>query len=254
MRIRNKFIFIIILISLWVAAFQFKIWPPYIFPSPFEVAEKIILLFLGKEKILLNAIALSFKRILWGYSLSFLIGILLGSMMSIDQFLEDSFKMISLGVQSIPSICWVPLAILWFGLSERSILFMIIIGSTFSISMCTYSGIKNIPYIYITAAKSMGARGLKLFFYVILPVVLPDLVIALKQGWSFAWRALIAGEMLSSGAGLGQVLVMSRDMGDISQIFVIMFIIGGTSYIVERCLFFKIEHRIKRKWGLLTNN
>lgn len=125
----------------------------------------------------------------------------------------------------MPSICWLPFAILWYGLNESSIIFIIVIGSVFSIAISVESSIKNINPIYIKAAKTLGAKGRRIYIDVILPASMPGFVAGMKQGWLFAWRALMAGEMLSATTGLGQILIMGRDLSDISQVIVIMLFI-----------------------------
>lgn len=202
---------------------------------------------------LLIALILSLKRAFIGFTVSIAIGLLLGIMMTFNFILEENLKMVALGIQSIPSICWVPLAILWFGLSESAILFVIVMGSTFSISISTYSGIKNISPIHIITAKNLGAKGIKLVFYLIIPAIMPELIVGIKQGWAFTWRALMGGEMLSSNAGLGQTLVMARDFADISRMFSIMILISCIGYSVEKFVFEKVDKRVKYKRGLANS-
>lgn len=120
-----------------------------------------------------------------------------------SRYLNDTLNPLLLGLQTLPSICWLPLAILWFGIGEDSIVFVIAIGSIFSISMATISGMKNVSPIYMKVAKTMGVHGLRACTTVIIPAALPAIITGMKQGWSFAWRALMAGEMLSATKGLG---------------------------------------------------
>ena len=143
-----------------------------------------------------------------------------------------------------------PFAILWFGLSEISIIFVIAIGSTFAVAISVKYAIQNINPLYIRAAKTMGARGSKVYTHVILPAALPDIVSGLKQGWSFAWRALMAGEMLSSTKGLGQVLMVGRDLADISQVVAVMIVIIILGLVVDKLVFSRLEKNMRYKWGL----
>src|SRR5207237_8178621 len=119
----------------------------------------------------------------------------------------------ALGLQTLPSICWRPLAIVWFGLSERAILFVTLMGALLAITIAVSDGVQNIPPLYLRAARMMGARGIRLYAEVMLPAALPAIISGAKQGWAFAWRSLMAGELLSVSAGalgLGQALLQRR--------------------------------------------
>lgn len=200
------------------------------------------------------AILVSLKRVIIGYSVSVVLGLILGVFLVKFKFLDNNFTPLILGLQTLPNICWLPFAILWYGLNESSIIFVIIIGSIFSIVISVESSIKNINPIYVKAARTLGAKGLKIYTNVILPASLPGIVSGLKQGWSFAWRALMAGEMLSATNGLGQILMMGRALGDISQVVAIMLVIIIIGLIVEKMIFGKIERSIRNKWGIGIEN
>jgi len=124
------------------------------------------------------------------------------------------------------------------------------IGSIFAISIATESGIKNVNPLYIRAARTMGANGLKLYWDVIIPAALPSIVSGMKQGWSFAWRGLMAGEMLSATKGLGQVLMSGRELADISQVVAIMIVIILIGLFIDKFIFSQIEVNIRQRWGL----
>jgi NitT/TauT family transport system permease protein len=164
--------------------------------------------------------------------------------------LDENFGALILGLQTLPSICWLPFAILWYGLSESAIIFVIAIGSTFAVAMAVESGIKNVNPLYLRAARTMGASGLKSYWNVIIPASMPNVISGLKQGWSFAWRALMAGEMLTATSGLGQVLMVGRDLADISQVMAVMVIIILLGLSVDKLLFERLEANIRLRWGL----
>jgi NitT/TauT family transport system permease protein len=140
---------------------------------------------------------------------------------------------------------------LWFGLNENAITFVIAIGSTFAIAMSIESGIKNVNPLYIRAARTMGASGYKLYRSVIIPAAMPNIVMGLKQAWSFAWRALMAGEMLTATKGLGQVLMWGRDLADISQVMGVMIVIIILGLVVDKLVFSAVEKNMRHRWGLL---
>lgn len=225
-----------------------KIWKAYNFPSPLEVAKSFFQLVI--DNTILTALAASMKRMLMGYSISLVIGILLGFLLSHFKSIGESFNGLILGLQTLPSICWIPFAILWFGLNESAILFVIAIGAIFSIAMATEMGIRNVNPIYLKAGKNMGARGAKLYFNVIIPASLPSIVSGMKQGWSFSWRGLMAGEMLSSSKGLGQVLMSGRDLADINQVTMVMVLIIIIGFSIDKLVFGNIENKIREVWGL----
>lgn len=230
----------------------FEIWKAYSFPSPIDVCKTLINLV--SDSTLGIAVLVSLKRVIMGYAISILIGLFLGLFIVKFKYIDENLTPIILGLQTLPSICWLPFAILWYGLNESSIIFVIIIGSVFSIAIAVESSIKNINPIYIKAARTLGAKGWKIYSDVILPASLPGIVSGLKQGWSFAWRALMAGEMLSATTGLGQILMMGRDLADISQVMAVMLVIIALGLIVEKFIFGKIETSVRHRWGMISEN
>lgn len=241
------------MLIIWEAIYKLnveylEIWKSYSFPSPIDVCKTLINLI--EDSTLGIAILVSLKRVIMGYGISIVIGLFLGLFIVKFKYIDENLTPLILGLQTLPSICWLPFAILWYGLNESSIIFVIVIGSIFSIAIAVESSIKNINPIYIKAARTLGAKGWKIYIDVILPASLPGIISGLKQGWSFAWRALMAGEMLSATTGLGQILMMGRDLADISQVMAIMLIIIILGLIVEKLIFDKVEKRIRNRWGI----
>lgn len=253
----KKLFFYIILIILWELIFQvgvkyLGIWKVYTFPSPVTVEETLIDLM--KDNTLWIAILTSMRRIAIGYSISLLSGLIIGLTITKSRYLEENLKPLILGLQTLPSICWLPFAILWFGLDESSIIFIIAVGSTFAIAIAIEAGISTINPLYLKAAKTMGAEGIYKYTHVIFPAALPSVVSGMKQSWSFAWRALMAGEMLSATKGLGQVLMMGRELGDISRVVAVMIVIIVIGLVVDKFVFSRIEENVKERWGLSRSN
>ena len=240
--------FYAIAIGLWILVARLHIWPPYLFPPPQGVLESLWAGFADHSFWI--AIAVSMKRIAVGYALSVAIGVLLGLLMATSDFLEQTLGGLMVSLQSLPSICWLPIAILWFGLSEKAILFVIVMGSVLSVTISMETGRKQMPKIYAMAGRNLGARGLKLFLFVLFPASLPYVLTGLKQGWPFAWRSLIAGEMIFVSLGLGQLLMMGRDLNDMSQVIAVMVLIIAIGYIVDGLIFKTFERRLQYKWGL----
>ncbi len=247
-RAAKHILFYAVLIGAWQLLIVARIWPTYIFPSPFQVFET-----LGSgiaDLTFLKAVAVSLRRIALGYGISIVIGGSLGLAMSRSRFLEETAGGLILGLQTLPSICWLPLSLLWFGLNETAVIFVVIMGAVFSITIATLSGIKSVPPLYITAGINMGARHRRLFSDVIVPAALPSVIAGLKQGWSFAWRSLMAGELLFANLGLGYVLTMGRELNDMSQVIAVMIVIACISILIDKMVFGRIEHAVLKKRGL----
>jgi NitT/TauT family transport system permease protein len=236
------------LIGIWLLLAKLKVWPPYVFPSPQGVMESLWAGFADHSFWI--AIGVSMKRMLLGYSLSVVLGMVLGLGVASNKFLEETMGELLVSLQSLPSICWLPLAVLWFGLTEKAILFVVVMGSLLSVTIAMETGRQQMPKIYGMAGRNLGARGFALFWHVLLPASLPYIVSGLKQGWAFAWRSLISGEMIFVSLGLGQLLMMGRDLNDMSQVIAVMILIIAIGYIVDGLVFKTIERRLQHKWGL----
>jgi len=238
------------LIAVWVILAKLKVWPPYIFPTPWGVGEAMWAGFADHSFWI--AIGVSMKRMLIGYGLSVVLGMILGLGIASSKFLEQTVGGLLVSLQSLPSICWLPIAVLWFGLTEKAILFVVVMGSLLSVTISMETGRKQLPKIYSMAGRNLGAGGLQLFLHVTLPASLPYIVTGLKQGWAFAWRSLISGEMIFVSLGLGQLLMMGRDLNDMSQVIAVMILIIVLGYIVDGLVFKTVEKRLQERWGLAT--
>ena len=236
------------ILLLWEFLFSLRLWPRYLFPSPAQVWETLAEGF--RNKTFLVAIGISLRRLVMGYLISVVFGTALGLLISKFKTLDQTLGGFFVGLQTLPSICWLPLAILWFGLSESAIVFVVVMGSLLSITLATDGGVKNIQPIYLRVGRNMGARGKDMFLYVVLPAALPSIVMGLKQGWSFAWRSLMAGEILFVSLGLGHLLNMGRELNDMSQVIAVMIVIVSIGVLMDNVIFGSVEKRIQRVWGL----
>lgn len=232
----------------WISVDVLDLCKFYSVPSPIGVFECFIELV--QEGTLGLAIINSLSRGIIGYAIAVVIGFILGFLLYHFAYLQKNLKPVVLGIQTLPSVCWVPFSILWFGLSTQAILFVVVVGSAFSIAISVDNAIKNVPPIYIKAALTMGANKKQLYTKVIWPAALPQLVSGLKQGWSFAWRALMAGEVMTTSVGLGQTLITGRDLADINQVMLVMLLIVAIGVFIDKCIFSVIERKIMRKRGL----
>ncbi|GFP32138.1 NitT/TauT family transport system permease protein [Candidatus Hakubella thermalkaliphila] len=218
------------------------------FPAPLSVLQTLVNGFM--DRTFLIGIAISMRRITIGYGISVIAGILLGLLIGRVKLLDETVGSLVLGLQTLPSITWLPLALLWFGLNEKAIIFVVIMGAVFSITIGTYSGVKGVPPLYLKAGRNMGAQGYQLFLQVIIPAALPSIVVGLKQGWSWAWRSLMAGELLFVSLGLGFLLMMGRELNDMSQVIAVMIIIIIIGLVVDKLIFAKLERNLYERWGL----
>lgn len=246
--------FFLLLLILWQLCYLFfvdvlKIWKPYSVPSPGGVWDSGVNLL--KNGSLFSAIGKSLGRGAAGFALAVGIGGLIGVCLHHFSYLNRNLKPLILGMQTLPSICWVPFAILWFGLNNSAILFVVVMGSAFSMALAVDDAIQNVPPLYIRAAKTMGAGQRALYQKVILPACVPSFLAALKQGWSFAWRALMSGEVMSSTVGLGQTLIVGRDMADINQVMLVILVIILVGVFIDKCIFTRAENYVLKKRGLL---
>ena len=239
------------LFGLWTLLAELKIWPPYLFPTPWGVGEALYAGF--QDHTFLIAIGVSMRRVLIGYAISVVLGMILGLGVASSKFLEETMGGLLVSLQSLPSICWWPLALLWFGLSQNAILFVVVMGSLLSVTLAMEDGRKQMPKIYGMAGRNLGASGFQLFWHVLLPASLPFIVSGLKQGWAFAWRSLITAEMLYLSLGLGQILMMGRDLNDMSAVIAVMILIIAIGYVVDGLVFKSMESSLQRRWGLTSS-
>lgn len=191
----------------------------------------------------------SVQRIVIGYVISLILGVFFGLLIGRFKILDETFGSLITALQVLPSICWLPLAILWFGLNEVAIQFVVIMGAFLAITIATDSGIKNIPPLYVRAARTMGIQGFDLYARVILPAALPSIATGMKLGWSFAWRSLMAAELLFVSLGLGHLLQMGRELNDMAQVMAIMIIIMAIGLFFDQLVFARFEKHLRQRWG-----
>ena len=240
--------FYIGIIVVWQIVAMAGVWPDNIFPSPYEVAEDLA--YGASDGSLWFGIATSMWRLAVGLAIAIAGGIILGIFMARVEAVNQTVGSLVLGLQSIPSIAWVPLGILWFGLTDGGIIFVTAIGAIFAVTINTYTGVKNIDPHFIEAARNMGARGSQLVTAVLIPAAFPYMISGFKQGWAFAWRGVIGAELLFSFLGLGFLLYAGRSLNDVSQVIAIMLVIMAIGLGVDGVVFKRLEHKVMSRWGL----
>jgi NitT/TauT family transport system permease protein len=197
-----------------------------------------------------DATVSSLRRLLISFALSIAIGTTLGFLFARYRFLDQTFGFLVVALQTVPSIAWLPFAIIWFGLNDTAVIFITTIGATWTMSMASRTGIMNISPIHVRAAQMMGTgNGLRMFYQVMIPASFPHLMTGIRVAWAFAWRALVAGELVARGVGLGQMLQDGRDIGDTATILCIVIIIGVIGTISDHICFKRLEDRIMLRYG-----
>ncbi len=245
-------------IALALGIWQLLVWsgwkPTYVLPPPAEVFQELWQLLLDGS--LQSAVSVTLRRAAIGFSIAIAVGVLIGAPVSQIKGLRTAVGSMITGLQTMPSIAWFPLAILLFKISEAAILFVVVLGAAPAIANGLISGADNIPPILRRAAKVLGASGPALYLEVILPGSMPSFVAGLKQGWAFAWRSLMAGELLviiANKASLGVQLQVARDFNDSTALLAVMIVIFVIGVLVDSLIFGTLERSIRRRRGLIDS-
>ena len=220
--------------------------PPPGFEAPRSFAEAL------KQVDYPKNIGASLVRLLQGYAIATAIGFPLGLLVARSAIVEKTLGWLAVSFQSLPSICWIPLAMLWFGRVSVTapILFVTVMGSLFATIVTVADGIRNVPPLFSRAGRTLGARGPRLYFAVLLPAALPGIVSGLKVGWSFAWRSLMAAELIVNSGGLGFLLQRDRDSGDADGVLATIAVIIVMGLLVQEAFFAPVQRRLQQLWGL----
>ena len=243
-------------IALALGIWQLLVWsgwkPTYVLPPPADVFQELWQLLLDGS--LQSAVSVTLRRAAIGFGIAIAVGVLIGAPVSQIKGLRTAVGSMITGLQTMPSIAWFPLAILLFKISEAAILFVVVLGAAPAIANGLISGADNIPPILRRAAKVLGASGPALYREVIMPGSMPSFVAGLKQGWAFAWRSLMAGELLviiANKASLGVQLQVARDFNDSTALLAVMIVIFVIGVLVDSLIFGTLERSIRRRRGLI---
>ena len=249
-RVLSAILFFAGLILAWQAMAGSGRWSPVLLPAPADVAA--YLWHAARDGSLWEASAVTLQRLLSGYVLGVLLGLPLGLLCATWTFAEDTVGVLALGLQTLPSVCWVPLALLWFGQTEGAMMFVVVMGTMWSVIIATDTGARTISPGFARAARTMGSSGFHKWTRVILPASLPFLISGMKQGWAFAWRSLMAAEIfvtILTGFGLGHLLHYGRELNAMDQVIGIMLVIVAIGLIADKALFAPWERFLHRRWG-----
>jgi NitT/TauT family transport system permease protein len=203
--------------------------------------------------LLWQAIATTMGRAVYGFGLAVVIGLAVGIVVSRNKIIRAAFGPIITGMQTMPAIAWFPFAIIFFGLTTSAILFVIVIGTAPAIAVAVIAGSDQIPPLLRRAAKMMGLNGLALYRHVVLPASLPVFVTGLKQGWAFAWRSLMSGELVvivTDTASIGVLLENAQNLSDMPSAIAVMIVILALGILIDG-LFTLLDNAVRRRWGLV---
>lgn len=242
-----------LILLVWQILVWAKVKPRYTLPSIGDVWTELADQW--SSGALQRAVWLSVSRGLLGFAIAVAIGIPLGLLVARVRPLRAALGPLLSGLQTLPSVAWVPAAIVWFALSPATIYFVVLMGAVPSIAVGTISGIDQIPPIYHRVGRVLGARGLRSAWHIVLPAALPACLGGLKQGWAFAWRSLMAAELITQaprlGTGLGQLLDTGRELNDIGLVFGMIIAILLVGVAIDQLLFSPLERSVLRRRGLL---
>lgn len=192
-------------------------------------------------------------RLAFSFAVAIVIGTALGFGLALNEFARRSVRPLVVALQITPFIAWLPLAVVWFGLSERAVVFVAIMGAFPSVTLATISSFAQVPPLLKRAGRTLGLKGWMLYREVIFPAALPGYMAGLQQAWGFAWKALMAGELITAAisvAGLGQLL--ARSQGDVAALVATVAVIVVLGVLVEYLVFVPIYRRIRARRGLVV--
>jgi len=242
-------------VLIWQALVWLEVKPEYALPAPATVFKRMITDLNGG--ILLDATKTTLSRAGVGFGIAVIVGSLLGIAVARSKILRAAIGSMITGLQTMPTIAWFPLTILYFGLTERAILFVVVLGAAPSIANGIIAGVDHIPPLQLRAGRVLGAKRVALYRHVVIPASLPGFVAGLKQGWAFAWRSLMAGELLviiANKPSLGVQLEFNRTNADYPGLMATMLVILLIGIIVDALFFGRLEHSIRRRWGLIDSS
>jgi len=243
-------LFFAALLVVWHVLSSTGIWSPLLLPPPADVAR-----YLWKATLdgsLTQATLVTARRLIIGYLIGLAIGLPAGFVTARFRAASDTLGILALGLQTLPSVCWVPLALMWFGQSEAAMQFVVIMGTLWAILIATDNGVRNVPPIYARAARTMGSRRFHTLLFVTAPASMPFVISGMKQGWAFAWRSLMAAEIyvtILTGMGLGHLLHYGRELHEMDQVLGIMLVIVLVGLLADKLLFAPAERFVHRRWG-----
>ncbi|MFJ5268672.1 ABC transporter permease [Streptomyces sp. NPDC088358] len=248
---------IALVLVVWQSLVSFDIvTDPSKLPSPSAVWDEARNAWL--QGTLLDYVWTSVSRGLLGFLLALVIGTPLGLLVARVRFVRAAIGPVLSGLQSLPSVAWVPPAVIWLGLNNSMMYAVILLGAVPSIANGLVSGVDQVSPLFLRAGRTLGATGLRGTWHIVMPAALPGYLAGLKQGWAFSWRSLMAAEIIASspdlGVGLGQLLENGRNASSMSMVFLAIFLILFVGIAIDLLVFSPLERRVLRGRGLLVKS
>jgi NitT/TauT family transport system permease protein len=241
--------FVVFLLLLWQAWSWWGTGHDFLRPGPVEVGRAWGELV--ADGTLVRALAASLRRIAVGYAISIVAGFTIGVLLARNWLVKNTLGGLVLALQSLPSVCWLPFALLWVGLNEGAILAVVILGATFAIAISTEGAIRNIPPLYVKVGRNLGAKRWTLTRDILFFAALPELIGGLKVGWTFAWRSLMAAELIRQDVvGVARLLDTGRQFNDLPLMLASILTILAVGLVVDLGVFGRLERVVRRRWGL----
>jgi len=241
-------------IAIVIGGWQLVVWmhlkPEYLVPSPFTVLDRLF----HEPGKMLTASLVTIRRGLQGFVIAMIIGTVLGIAVARVKILRAAIGSMITGLQTMPSVAWVPLAIILFKEGQGTVTFVVVIGAAPSIANGIISGVDHVPPLLLRAGRVLGARGIGALRHVVIPAALPSVVGGLKQGWAFAWRSLMAAELiggLTGKLGIGQLLNGAGTQADYVGVFEEMIVILIIGIVIYALVFGTLDRAIRRRYGLI---
>ena len=249
-KLQSQIIFIVLMVVLWQILYIMKLWPELLFPSVPQIGEALLEAFTTRE--LGTMILHSLKLLITGLFAGVVLAFVLSSLFAINENLSAVYNMIVCMFDLIPGIALIPVAILWLGIGDKAIIFMVIHSVIWPMSRSIIDGFKAVPKIYLEVGRSIGLDGIRLVFGVFLPASFERLFSGIKVGWARAWRGLISAEMVFGGSalGIGYFITDRRTNLDIAGIFATIIVIVIIGIVVEYGIFRTVEKNTVVKWGM----
>ena len=242
-----------LILAIWQVLFAAKIWPDWKLPGPSEVFSSLKDVFSGGDAW--TAVGHSVEHAAVGFAASLAIGTPLGLLVGRFKPVRAGVGPILSGLQSLPSVAWVPPALMFFGPQPSMLYGVVLLGAVPSIAVGVVSGLDQVPPIYLRVGRNIGARGLASVRFVLLPAALPGYLAGLRQGWAFAWRSLLAAEIIVQSAQLGHslgfLLKNAQDSNDMAGAFAAIVLILAVGVAVNQVVFVPLERRVLRSRGLI---
>ncbi len=239
------------IVAVWGAIVATGYWNRVILPSPDEVWTSLTSHLTGPQGLLIAA-ERSIFRLFIGLVVAIAVGTPIGIAMAASRIVQRSVGSVMVGLQALPPISWLPIAIVWFGFTERAVVFVVIVGALPAVAIATAAALRLVAPSYIRTGRTLGASGWGLYSRVVLPAAVPGYLAGLQQAWAIAWRALLAAEVLQTGArGLGHLIFRAGSQLDTPLVLATMIVIMTVGVGID-LLFSAVDRRVRARWGLVV--